>query len=57
MTHRARRVVHGRVIGVGKGHGVRGPGRGLLDVNAQEVVVGPPGPGPVPVRVSGRVTV
>ena len=52
MAHRARRVVHGRVVRVRERHGIGGARGGLLDVEPEEVVVGPARARPV--AIGGR---
>ena len=57
MADRAGAVVHRRIVGVGEGDRVRCPRSGFLDVQPQEVIVGPARPRTVAVRCRARVAV
>ena len=50
VAYRAGRVVHRGVVRIREGIGILRACRGLLDVEAQEVVVGPPGAGTIAIR-------
>ena len=51
----AGRVLEGRIVGVRQGHGIGGVRCGLLDIDTQEVQVGPARPGAIAVRGGGRI--
>ena len=56
MAHRAGRIIHRGVVGVGKGHRVSGSRSRFFYIYPEEVIVSPASPSAIAIGISGWIS-